>query len=95
MPSGLNFTREYQGINYTTVTLEWDPPQGSGQEAIVDNYTISVFPRPLSHPSINVVMYPPWNVTLDHSRVYSINITAVNCAGGETLEVEYSKYKMI
>ena len=65
----------------TTLTLEWDPPQGSGPEAIVDSYTISISPDPLSHPGVNMNLSSPWNVTLAHNTTYSIGITAVNCAG--------------
>ena len=65
----------------TTLTLEWDPPQGSGPEAIVDSYTISISPDPLSHLGVNMNLSSPWNVTLAHNTTYSIGITAVNCAG--------------
>ncbi len=79
----------------TTLTFEWDPPQGSGSEVIVDYYIISISPRPLSHSITNVVPSFPWNVTLAHNTVYSANITAVNCAGvSDTFvlfDIEYSK----
>ncbi len=66
----------------TTVTLEWDPPPKNGGPAtIVDNYTVSITPTPLSHPSQNLISNPPWNVTLAHNTPYTINITARNCAG--------------
>ena len=95
MPSGFNFTREYHEINSTTLTFEWDPPLGSGPEAVVDNYTISISPAPLSHPSTNVVPSSPWNVTLAHNIPYTINITSVNCAGESDRftfpDIEYSK----
>ena len=79
----------------TTLTLEWDPPQGSGPEAIVDNYIISISPDPLSHPGVNMNLSSPWNLTLAHNTTYSIGITAVNCAGESnnlTLpDIEYSR----
>ncbi len=64
-----------------TVTFEWDPPPGIGPEAIVDNYTISIIPKPLSHPILSVGLSSPWNVTLDYNVNYRATIVAVNCAG--------------
>ena len=79
----------------TTLTLEWDLPQGSGPEAIVDSYTISISPSPLSHPGINMGVFSPWNVTLAHNTTYNIEITAVNCAGESRAfslpDIEYSE----
>ena len=56
-------------------------PGGSGPEAIVDNYTISVSPQPPYQPTVNRVRSSPWNVTLTHNVEYAINITAINCVG--------------
>ena len=61
--------------------FEWDSPGGSGPEAIVDNYTITVNPMPVSHPISNVVLSGPWNATLSYNVIYTATITAVNCAG--------------
>lgn len=92
VPSGFNYTREYHGTNTTTLTFDWDPPQGSGSETIVDNYTLSISPSP---PPNIMVPSPPGTVTLDHNIMYSINITAENCAGeGGSYafpDIEYSK----
>ena len=73
-----------------TVTFEWDEPQGSGPESVVDNYIITVYPRPLSLPS-DVIMLPnssqALNVTLTYNTVYRATITAENCVGrSETLQ---------
>lgn len=84
----------------TTVTFEWDSPQGSGPEATVDYYIISISPRPLSHPCTNVVQVIQsllWNVTVAHNTVYTVNISAVNCAGQSDSytfpQIEYGKYQ--
>ncbi len=61
--------------------FEWDPPNGSGPEAVVENYKISILPMPVSHPISNVVDNTSWNVTLDYNVIYSATITALNCAG--------------
>ena len=94
-PMEFNITWEYFTVIDTTVTFEWDSPPGSGPVAIVDNYTITITPVPVFHPIINVVIAPPWNVTLDYNVIYSANITAVNCAGGSDIltisAIEYSK----
>ena len=96
IPTGFNITNEIHELMNTTLVFEWDPPQGSGPETIVDNYIISIFPLPLSHPSLNMVLTPPWNVTLSHNVAYNITIAAVNCAGVSNRfifdETEYSKY---
>ncbi len=79
-----------------SVLLEWDPPPGSGPEAIVDNYTISITPKPLSHPSLNVVLSTPLTVTLDYNIIYTAIIIATNCAGEsspfELTNIVYSKF---
>lgn len=64
-----------------TVDFDWAHPQGSGPEAIVDYYIISISPNPLSHPGSNNVSSPPWNVTVGYNVDHTVNITAVNCAG--------------
>ena len=93
--TGFHLTREYHDVMSTFLTFEWDPPQGSGSEAVVDNYTISISPSPLSHPSTIVVTSPLWNVTLAHNTIYRASITAMNCAGeGVTFipaNIEYGK----
>ncbi len=61
--------------------FEWDSPLGSGPEAVVDNYTISILPMPVSHPISNVVYSTSWNVTLDYNVIYNATITSQNCAG--------------
>ena len=95
-PTGLNITREYNTVMDTTVKFEWDPPPGSGPEAIVDNYTITITPAPVSHPISNVVTTSPWNVTLDYNVIYTATIAAVNCAGDSDIlvlsTIEYGKY---
>ncbi len=61
--------------------FEWDPPNGSGPEAVVENYIISILPMPASHPISNVVDFTSWNVTLDYNVIYNATITALNCVG--------------
>ena len=94
-PTGFNITRDYFTVMDNTVIFEWDSPAGSGPEAIVDNYTITVNPMPVSHPISNVVISTPWNVTLSYNVIYTATITAVNCAGeSNTLTlpgIEYGK----
>ena len=95
VPTGFRFTGEYHQFMNTTLTFEWDSPQGIGPETIVDNYTITISPSPPLQPNKYRVMQPPWIVTLTHNTIYSINITAANCAGEsaafEFSEIEYGK----
>ncbi len=94
-PTGFNITEDYFTVMDNTVMLEWDSPGGSGPEAIVDNYTITVNPMSVSHPISNVVLSSPWNVTLSYNVIYTATITAVNCAGESNnltlVDIEYSK----
>lgn len=88
---------EYHGTNTTTLSFYWDyPPQGIGPETVVENYTISISSSPLFNLSTYVVQSPPWNVTLAHNEIHSINITAVNCIGDSGTfifpTIEYSKF---
>ncbi len=95
-PTGFSITRDYFTVMDNTVMFGWDSPGGSGPEAIVDNYTITVNPTSVSHPISNVVQSGPWNVTLSYNVIYTATITAVNCAGESnsfTLPgIEYGKH---
>ncbi len=75
--------------------FEWNPPAGNGPEAVVDNYTITILPNPISHPISNVVYSTSWNVTLDYNVIYDATITAQNCAGESEpvvlTNIEYGK----
>ena len=95
-PTGFSVTGQNDRLHYnTTITLEWDPPQGSGPEAVVDYYLIVVTPRPLSHPVSNKVYSTPWSVTLEYNIEHTAVITAVNCAGESSPfilnNIEFSK----
>ncbi len=94
-PTGFNIARDFFTVMDNTVMFEWDSPGESGPEAIVDNYTITVNPMPVSHPIFNVVLSGPWNVTLSYNTIYTATITAVNCIGESgtfTLSsIEYGK----
>lgn len=93
MPSGFGVTEQYPTAMDKTVTFEWDPPQGTGPDVIVDFYWIFISPRSRSHPLANIAFSSPWNVTLDYNIVYSANITAVNCAGeSETFVLPDSEF---
>ena len=85
-----------------TVSLEWGAPQGSGPDVIVDYYNVSTSPRPPYQLASFLVssQYQNATIILEHNEVYTIDITAINCAGesGQAvpLSVEYGKcFKMI
>ncbi len=65
----------------TVVMFEWDSPDGSGPEAVVENFIISILPMPVSHPILNMINITSWNVTLNYNVIYNATITAQNCAG--------------
>ena len=94
-PLALRITGEMHSNMETTVSLEWDPPQGSGPETVVDNYNISIFPNPPYQPANILVSSQNTTVILEHNELYTINVTAVNCAGESRqalmLSIEYGK----
>ena len=98
-PSNFNIVERYDEVLNTTVAFEWDPPQGSGPERVVNNYTISITPRPVSHPIVSVVTSRFLNVTLNYNVEYTATVIAENCAGisSETVirDIEYCKQVMI
>ena len=64
-----------------TVSFGWDLPQGSGPEAIVDYYVMSIMPEPLSHPVMNTVNSRSLSITMEYNTMYRTGLIAVNCAG--------------
>ena len=63
----------------TTVTLDWDPPQGR-PESSVDAYNMSVSPAPPYQPA-NSQVTRPWNITLEDNIIYTVHLVARNCYG--------------
>ena len=85
MPSAFNIAREISDTDTNlTVMFEWEKRQSMGPEDIVDNYTVTISPRPLD-PSKEVIILPnslmALNVTLSFNTNYTATIVAVNCAG--------------
>ena len=98
-PTGFNTLMKHDNSLDTIVTFQWNPPQGSGPETVVDSYKISITPRPVSHPVLNVVSYTTsWNVTLYLNVEYSVTIIAVNCAGDSSSftlrDIKFSEFVM-
>ena len=81
IPSGFAITGENFTPMNSTITFEWDLPQGMGPEVIVDYYLVFISPSPLSHPILNNVSSSPWDVTVNYNTRYSVNFTSFNCAG--------------
>ena len=84
MPTGFSIVEEFYSNSNLTVLFQWDEPQGEGVQAIVDNYTIDISPRPL-YPSEYSIVLPnspqSLNVTINYNTNYIATITAENCAG--------------
>ena len=84
MPTGFSIVEEFYSNSNLTVLFQWDEPQGEGVQAIVDNYTIDISPRPL-YPSEYSIVLPnspqSLNVTINYNTNYTATIIAENCAG--------------
>ena len=80
-PTSFNLTNGYEDEFNITITLEWNPPKGSGPEVIVHSYEIVITPKPISYPSSNTIYSTSWNVTLNYNVQYEATIIAVNCEG--------------
>ncbi len=81
----------FYALENITVIFLWDPPLGVGDEAVVDNYVITISPRPLSHNTSIFTISPPLNVTIDYNVRYTARIVAVNCYG----ESDYDSTEII
>ena len=81
-PTGFLLVEQTFTVENITVTFVWDAPQGSGAEAVVDYYSVSIVPSALLFSSFTVIAtMPPLNITIDYNIVYEANLTAANCAG--------------
>ena len=95
-PTRLRITDVYHQMINTTITLAWDPPpQGVPPVDTVDHYMIYISTMSESSAGISVPS-SPWNVTLERNVVYSVSVTAGNCAGQSTAltldNVKYGEY---
>ena len=97
--TGLNIFSEYYSVMNITVSFEWDPPPGSGPEVIVDNYTITIIPEPVSHNISNTAYSTELSVILNYNVIYTATVAAQNCAGeSESVvlsNIEYGKAQYI
>ena len=78
-PTGFNLTRTFHSATNSTFTLEWDVTTQDGN--VVDSFIISISYALMSLPARNVIFSPPWNITLVHNIIYTLSLTAMNCAG--------------
>ena len=62
----------------SVVNLTWDLPPPT---VIVENYSVSISPAPLSHPTgyFSLTSPPLINITLMDNVLYTVNLTAMNC----------------
>lgn len=88
VPLNFNNTRQYPSQSNTTITLEWNVPQGLGSRRVVDYYVVTVSPALPSLPdnefSVNSTSL---NVTLLHNVNYTLSVTAINCAGASDMAI--------
>ncbi len=76
--AGFNIARViFEEIEYA-LKVEWEE-SGSGE--VVDNYTISINPRSISHPISNVVLISPSFTILRYNMIYNATIISTNCNG--------------
>lgn len=80
-PTNFQTTEEYETRLDITFTFDWNPPSSGGVETIIDYYTITIMPQPLSHPISSDFPEPLVNVTLSYNAHYTVAIVSVNCVG--------------
>ena len=95
VPASFNVSGKFEEISNIIITFSWDPPQGSGVTTIVDDYIISISPKPLSHPITNILNSTSINVTLEYNEEYTVLLEAVNCAGKSDAIFLYVDFGML
>ncbi len=87
--------KEFYSVMDILVLFEWDPPSGSGPEAVVESYTVIIRPAPEFHPSINTGLSLPFiYVTLNYSVIYSASVHSINCIGESNVTILTAEYGM-
>lgn len=91
----INIIGQYDSEYETNIVFRWALPQQVGPAAVIDNYTFVIMPKPLSHPTTNVISSTSLNVTLNYNTEYMVTVVATNCAGESALvileDIKYSK----
>ena len=97
IPSGLNILNVTFLPTNVFVNTEWDLPQGSGPESVVDIYNITITTIPISDPISNLIQFTGYIVFANYNVEYTITLFAMNCAGESsptTINFEFGEFSL-
>ena len=69
---------QYDGVNFSLLTLTWSPHSSTGGVSV--SYTLTISPPPLSGSPVTVETTST-QITVSYNTPYNVTIRAVNCAG--------------
>ncbi len=77
-PSTPMVASQQNGLNSSSITLEWDSPSFTGGVSV--SYVLTISPTPLSGSPVTVETTSA-QITLSYNTPYNVTIRADNCAG--------------
>ena len=81
MPSGFNILNVTFLSTSVFVNTEWDVPQRSSPESVMDSYNITITTIPISDPISNLTQFTEFIVFANYNVEYTITLFAMNCVG--------------
>ena len=97
MPSGLNIINVTFLSKNVFVNTEWDLPQGSGPEDVLNSYNITITTIPISDPISNLTQFTEFSLSANYNVEYTITLFAMNCAGESsptTINFEFGEFSL-
>ena len=97
MPSGLNIINVTFLSKNVFVNTEWDLPQGSGPEDVLNSYNITITTIPISDPISNLTQFTEFSLSANYNVEYTITLFAMKCAGESsptTINFEFGEFSL-
>ena len=97
IPSDFNITNITFQSTSVFVNTEWDLPQGSGPEDVMDSYNITITTIPISEPISNLTQFTEFSLSVNYNVEYTITLFAMNCAGESsptTINLEFGEFSL-
>jgi hypothetical protein len=73
---------------FSIATVSFSSPLGSHEGVRPKHYEYSVEPQPVMQPSTKVIS-SPFDVTVNHYRLYTITVFSVSCGGRSSLSESF------